>query len=133
MTNEEIKKLECIIKTYLPNDFDIEMFNKAIQAFESQPCEENYPTCTECEHYDSEKHYCPRFCQVMKDTAKEIKEQRNPKLVIYESDGDADGFPVYDMARCPSCDALMMDDEANWGERYCMKCGQALKWEEDAE
>ena len=37
MTNEEIKKLECIIKTYLPNDFDIEMFNKAIQALETQP------------------------------------------------------------------------------------------------
>ena len=69
------------------------------------------------------------FCQVMKDTVKESKKQHNQRPVIYESDGDADGFPVYDMARCPNCDTLIMDDEANWGEPYCMKCGQALKWE----
>lgn len=39
----------------------------------SQPCIEDYPTCTECEHYDKEKHYCPRFCQVIKDTLAEAQ------------------------------------------------------------
>lgn len=38
-----------------------------------QTCIEDYPTCTECEHYDSEKHYCPRFCQVIKDTLAEAQ------------------------------------------------------------
>lgn len=122
----------------LPTDRDklIALFTERIQHLPPvtpEPCTEDYPTCTECEHYDSEKHYCPRFCQVMKDTVEELKEQNNSQLVIYESDGDADGFPVYDMARCPNCDTLIMDDEANWGEPYCMKCGQALKWEVEHE
>ena len=43
------------------------------KALEQQPCIEDYPTCTECEHYDSEKHYCPRFCQVIKDTLAEAQ------------------------------------------------------------
>lgn len=38
-----------------------------------QTCIEDYPTCTECEHYDKEKHYCPRFCQVIKDTLAEAQ------------------------------------------------------------
>ena len=44
----------------------------AIKALETT-CIEDYPTCTECEHYDSEKHYCPRFCQVIKDTLAEAQ------------------------------------------------------------
>ncbi len=38
-----------------------------------QTCIEDYPTCTECEHYDRDKHYCPRFCQVIKDTLAEAQ------------------------------------------------------------
>ena len=67
------------------------------------------------------------------EMASQALKLQHPKLVIYESDGDFDGVPVYDMAYCPNCDTLIMDDEANWEEPYCMKCGQALKWEVDAE
>ena len=62
---------------------------------------------------------------------KELKTRREksePKLVLYESDGDVDGYPVYDMARCPTCDHLYFDDDDNWEEPYCMKCGQFLDW-----
>lgn len=45
-------------------------FDKRTKA---QTCIEDYPTCTECEHYDKEKHYCPRFCQVIKDTLAEAQ------------------------------------------------------------
>ena len=48
-------------------------YDMGIEALEAQPCIEDYPTCTECEHYDSEKHYCPRFCQVIKDTLAEAQ------------------------------------------------------------
>lgn len=30
--------------------------------------------CTECENYNHEKHYCPKFCDVIRDTTNEIKE-----------------------------------------------------------
>ena len=48
-------------------------YDMGIEALEAQPCIEDYPTCTECEHYDREKHYCPRFCQVIKDTLAEAQ------------------------------------------------------------
>ena len=30
--------------------------------------------CTDCNEYNHEKHYCPKFCNVIRDTTKEIQE-----------------------------------------------------------
>ena len=62
-------------------------------------------------------------------------EKTEPRPVIYEWDGYADGGPVYDMAICPACDHRFEDYESAWGEPFCPHCGQALKWdpEEDEE
>lgn len=30
--------------------------------------------CTACEEYNQEKHYCPKFCDVIRDTTKEMQE-----------------------------------------------------------
>ena len=30
--------------------------------------------CTDCEEYNHEKHYCPKFCDVIRDTTKEMQE-----------------------------------------------------------
>ena len=80
MTNEEAKKAEKELNALLnmcnPSPLSKELedaLKMAIKALEAQPCIEDYPTCTECEHYDSEKHYCPRFCQVIKDTLAEAQ------------------------------------------------------------
>lgn len=88
MTNEEareilqqIRKQKCVSECdyscplYESKTFCLEeeALDLAIKALEAQPCIEDYPTCTECEHYDSEKHYCPRFCQVIKDTLAEAQ------------------------------------------------------------
>lgn len=46
----------------------------------NQLAEENktcYKTCNECEAYDKEKHYCPKFCEVLKEAAKELAEEFN--------------------------------------------------------
>lgn len=29
--------------------------------------------CTDCKEYNQEKHYCPKFCDVIRDTTKEIQ------------------------------------------------------------
>ena len=64
---------DCEQGVYSFRDGDyLEALDLAIKALETT-CIEDYPTCTECEHYDSEKHYCPRFCQVIKDTLAEAQ------------------------------------------------------------
>ena len=30
--------------------------------------------CTDCEEYNQEKHYCPKFCDVIRETTKEMQE-----------------------------------------------------------
>ena len=36
--------------------------------------EECYKDCGDCEAYNKEKHHCPKFCKVIKETVKEIEE-----------------------------------------------------------
>ena len=54
--------------------------------------------CTKCENYNQEKHNCPTFCEVIRETCKENKEyyiellqdmkaEINETKVIYPSDG----------------------------------------------
>ncbi len=77
MTDEKCKQILynlrfVVEKEYYSDDVE-EALDRAIKALEAQTCIEDYPTCTECEHYDSEKHYCPRFCQVIRDTLAEAQ------------------------------------------------------------
>ena len=44
---------------------------------EAEQYEECYKHCGECEAYDKEKHHCPKFCKVIKETVKEIEENHN--------------------------------------------------------
>ena len=46
---------------------------------EAEHYEECYKDCRECEAYDKEKHHCPKFCKVIKETVKEIEENHNIK------------------------------------------------------
>ena len=38
---------------------------------EAEKYEECYKDCGECEAYNKEKHHCPKFCKVIKETVKE--------------------------------------------------------------
>lgn len=51
-------------------------FEKAIEIVKQEAEEygECFEDCRECEAYDKEKHYCPRFCYVLKEAVKEIEE-----------------------------------------------------------
>ena len=44
---------------------------------EAEQYEECYKDCEECEAYNKEKHHCPKFCKVIKETVKEIEENHN--------------------------------------------------------
>lgn len=44
---------------------------------EAEKYEECYKDCRDCEAYNKEKHHCPKFCKVIKETVKEIEENHN--------------------------------------------------------
>ena len=44
---------------------------------EAEQYEECYKDCGDCEAYYKEKHHCPKFCKVIKETVKEIEENHN--------------------------------------------------------
>ena len=50
-----------------------------------------------------------------------------PHKPNWDSDGDADGHPVYD-AYCPKCGS-----ELDEGDKFCHECGQRIDWSEDKE
>lgn len=39
--------------------------------------DEQTDSCLDCPSYDKEKHYCPRFCEVIRNALKEIEEDKN--------------------------------------------------------
>lgn len=55
------------------------VLDKAIEIIkqEAGKYEECYKDCGECEAYNKEKHHCPKFCKVIKETVKEIEENHN--------------------------------------------------------
>ena len=54
-------------------------FDDAIEIVKQEAAEyeECYKDCGECEAYEKEKHYCPKFCNVIKETVKEIEANHN--------------------------------------------------------
>ena len=79
-----IEKLEEKIVITWKHDYDggrKDAFNEAIEIVKQEAAayEECYKDCGECEAYDKEKHYCPKFCKVIKETVKEIEENHNIK------------------------------------------------------
>lgn len=38
----------------------------------------DYQTCLECEEYNHEKHYCPLFCDVIREAVKDIRKDSIP-------------------------------------------------------
>ena len=56
--------------------------------------------CTDCKEYDTEKHCCPRFNQVIRTTLNEMKSER--KKGKWETVEDWDGDEHY---RCSKCGA----------------------------
>lgn len=53
-------------------DRAIEIVNQLAEEYE-----ECYKDCGQCEAYDKEKHHCPKFCKLIKDTVAEIEENQS--------------------------------------------------------
>lgn len=73
---------------------------------------------------NNDTEFDAEICTVVSDDS----EKQTPMKPYYFSDGYADGFPVYDEARCPICECDFEEESTNWGCKYCPDCGQALDW-----
>lgn len=86
-----------------------------------------------CENFGFDCNKCPyHHDDTFKLKAHEITiqaiEKQIPKKPIYEADGYADGYLVYDTWRCPNCDKAYEVDYDDYD--YCPNCGQKLGWED---
>ena len=75
IANTEDEKLDCAYEQVGDAlDDAIEIVKHEVEQYE-----ECYKDCGQCEAYDKEKHHCPKFCKVIKETVKEIEENHNIK------------------------------------------------------
>ena len=89
-----------------------------------------YKDCGECEAYDKEKHHCPKFCKVIKETVKEIEENHNIKgkweMTYKGKRKDANTGLMISAYNC-KCSVCGWET-GNQGTRfnYCPNCGAKM-------
>ena len=97
---------------------------------EAEQYEECYKDCGDCEAYNKEKHHCPKFCKVIKETVKEIEENHNIKgkwEMTYK--GKRKDMNTCLMISAYNCKCSVCGWETgNQGTRfnYCPNCGAKM-------
>ena len=90
----------------------------------------NYDTCKDCQYFREElaedypefEYFCDRS-QIESDALELLKKQE-PKFVPDIAEAIIGCKPKVKVGHCPSCDALIHETD-----KFCRKCGQAVKWE----
>lgn len=90
--------------------------------------------CTDCKEYDTEKHCCPRFNQVIRTTLNEMKSERKKGKWIYGEDNPGTGRDGWFCSECEHFEmwdysADMKSAELNL-PNFCPNCGARMT-EED--
>lgn len=104
---------------------------KAIEIVKQEAAayEECYKDCGECEAYNKEKHHCPKFCKVIKETVKEIEENHNKGKWEITYKGKRKDVNTGLMISAYNCKCSVCGWETgNQGTRfsYCPKCGAKM-------
>lgn len=107
---ERIKAYQEVIK--IVNQF----------AEEYKPC--NKPSCKDCKVYDKEKHYCPKWCEVIKHTTIELAEEHNNDACEWEIVSDRDIHREYK----PMCsEDGFIEITGYFDYKFCPYCGKKIK------
>ena len=96
---------------------------------EAEKYEERYKDCGDCEAYNKEKHHCPKFCKVIKETVKEIEENHNKGKWEMTYKGKRKDVNTGLMISAYNCKCSVCGWETgNQGTRfsYCPKCGAKM-------
>ena len=87
--------------------------------------------CTDCKEYDKEKHSCPRWNRVIRETVEEMREPQNGKWIYCEDMCGVDGY------RCDKCGFHVPWDYTHKfidfikEYHYCPSCGAKMEVEHD--
>ena len=105
--------------------------DKAIEIVkqEAEQYEECYKDCGDCEAYNKEKHHCPKFCKVIKETVKEIEENNNKGKWEMTYKGKRKDVNTGLMISAYNCKCSVCGWETgNQGTRfnYCPNCGAKM-------
>ena len=105
--------------------------DKAIEIVkqEEEQYEECYKDCGDCEAYNKEKHHCPKFCKVITETVKEIKENHNKGKWEMTYKGKRKDVNTGLMISAYNCKCSVCGWETgNQGTRfnYCPNCGAKM-------
>ena len=96
---------------------------------EAEQYEECYNDCGDCEAYNKEKHHCPKFCKVIKETVKEIEENHNKGKWEMTYKGKRKDVNTGLMISAYNCKCSVCGWETgNQGTRfsYCPNCGAKM-------
>ena len=96
---------------------------------ETEKYEECYKDCGDCEAYNKEKHHCPKFCKVIKETVKEIEENHNKGKWEMTYKGKRKDVNTGLMIAAYNCKCSVCGWETgNQGTRfnYCPNCGAKM-------
>ena len=99
---------------------------------EAAAYEECYKDCGECEAYDKEKHYCPKFCKVIKETVKEIEENHNDWIPCSEHQPEEAGtynVTAYDGRTLRSTHAKWQPRLKSWNLTGTMAYWKIIAWQ----
>ena len=106
-------------------------FDDAIEIVKQEAAEyeECYKDCGECEAYNKEKHHCPKFCKVIKETVKEIEDNHNKGKWEMTYKGMRKDVNTGFMISAYNCKCSVCGWETgNQGTRfrYCPNCGAKM-------
>ena len=96
---------------------------------EAEQYKECYKDCGDCEAYYKEKHHCPKFCKVIKETVKEIEENHNKGKWEMTYKGMKKDVNTGLMISAYNCKCSVCGWETgNQGTRfnYCPNCGAKM-------
>lgn len=80
--------------------------------------------CTECPDYDNETHSCPKYCDVIRKTLEEAKQERTGRWIQHEDSEDM-FLAFLTPYHCSECGAVCRDIHDKW----CYGCGARMEGE----
>lgn len=64
----------------------------ALALLKEQEAKELSESCENCNEYDNEKHYCPKFCRVIRETVDELLKEQEPRILSWREVKRLDGI-----------------------------------------
>lgn len=96
--------------------------------------------CTDCKEYDHERHCCPRYNRVIRESLAEIREAQSTEPKADERLVPKKPYTTFvpyfykrdeNIVQCPNCKRrLRTSRTVKNHDAYCPRCGQAIDWSE---